>query len=240
MTVYNAACDSGFYYNESLGSLRHDLLVRLGYAAQAKNPPPGMADLLDNFLQRGQNFLYRRYRALQTERYFHWTMVPEERFYGILDNEDQDDPTCTRKLNPQRITGAWIEDLNHTWIPMTRGIDAAYFTILNRPGIPTRYEIRQTIEVFPAPARAYTLHVKGHFGLSRFTEDTDICTIDSELLFLWALANAKNHYGQADAADIAAQAQTMLKTLVAESHATARYIPGENVPVPATKPLFLG
>lgn len=240
MTVYNAATDLGFESNETLATLRQDMLVRLGYAAQTNNPPPGMALLLNNFLRRSQNFLYRRYRALQTERYFHWVMVPGERFYGVLDDVPMDDPVTTYKLNPERITGVWLEDLMHTWIPMTKGVDASYFTTLNRPGIPTRYEIKQTIEVFPAPAAAYTLHVKGHFGLLPFVKDTDTCTINSDLLFLWALGNAKNHYGQADASDIAAEAMTMLKTLVGDSHNTARYIPGENVPVPATKPLFLG
>jgi hypothetical protein len=236
MPVYNAPCDAGFYYNDTLGTLREDLLIRLGYAAQTNNPPPGMTMLLNNFLQRGQNFLYRRYRALQTERYFHWTMAVGERFYAVLDNEAQDDPTCTRKLHPERITGAWVEDLNGAWLPLSRGINAGYFATVTQPGIPCCYEIRQNIEVYPAPSAAYTLHIKGHFGLSRFTEDDDQCTVDSELLFLWALANAKNHYGQPDAADIATEAQTMLGTLVADSHGDARYIPGAAAPAPMVRP----
>lgn len=236
MTNYNAACDAGFYYSETLADLRLSILERLGYAAQAFNPPPGMNSLLNNFLKRGQAFLYRRYRALQTERFYEWTMVEGERFYGILANEDD----CAKKLNPQRITSAWIEDLNGTWVQLDRGISPSLFTSVAQNGIPTRYDVRQTIEVFPAPSAAYTLRVKGHFGLMRFTEDNDIATVDSELLFLWALANAKNHYGQPDARDVAAQAQTMLFELVAESHGGARYIPGQPGAHVATRPLFLG
>lgn len=235
MTEYNAACDAGFYYAETLGSLRNDLLIRLGYAAQVSNPPPGMTNLLNNFLQRGQASLYRRYRSLETERYFAWTMVPDERFYGILANED----TCGKKVLFDRITGVWVEDLNNTWIPLAQGINPAYFTSVMQPGLPARYEIRQNIEVFPAPDQAYTLRVKGHFGLMRFTEDDDLCTVDPDVLFLWALARAKNHYGQQDANDVAAEANTMLLNIVADSHGTRRYIPKESSTPPATKPLFL-
>lgn len=236
MTVYNAPDDAGFYYNETLGELRLSLLERLGYAAQAANPPPGMKELLNNFLIRTQNRLYRKYRALQTPRYYYWTMVPGERFYGILSNEDD----SALKLNPNRILGVWVEDLNGVWLPVVRGINPSFFTIVNRPGIPARYEVRQTIEVFPAPSQAYTLRVKGHFGLRRFTEDEDPCTIDSDLLFMWALARAKNHYGQPDAGDVAQEANDMLRQIVAETHGDQRYIPGEPEKAPATKPIFLG
>jgi hypothetical protein len=236
MPDFNAACDAGFYYSETLASLRRDLLVRLGYAAQADNPPPGMADLLDSFLQRGQKFLYRRHAALETKRYFSWTMTVGERFYGILSNED----SCAKKLRPEMIESAWVEDLNGTWIPLARGINPALFTSVDFNGLPAFYDVRQTIEVFPAPAEAYTLHVFGRFGLMAFTEDTDYCTVDPDLLFLWALANAKNHYGQADAQDIASEAQTMLRDIIADSHGNTRYIPGAEPSVPATRPTMAG
>lgn len=236
MPNYNAACDAGFYYSETLADLRRDLLIRLGYAARIASPPPGMNDLLDNFLQRGQAFLYRRHKPLQTERFYEWTMVQGERFYGILANED----SCGKKVQYDRISSVWVEDLNGDWLRLTRGINPALFTSVTQEGLPAVYEIRQNIEVFPAPDAAYTLRVKGHFGLMRFTEDTDICTIDSELLFLWALANAKNHYGQPDAADIAAQAQTMLRDIIGGSHGDARYIPSESRAPAPTKPVFLG
>jgi hypothetical protein len=236
MPNFNCECDEGFYEgSETLADLRRDVLVRLGYAAQADTPPPGMADLLDSFLNRSQKFLYRRYKALRTERFYRWTMTVGERFYGIRDNIDD----CVKKLEGSRISWIGVEDLNGTWIPLRAGIDPSFYTAVDFQGIPSHYEVRQCIEVFPAPAEAYTLRVKGHFGLGRFTEDTDQCTIDSDLLFLWALANAKNHYGQPDGADIAAQAQTMLRDIVAESHTTRRYIPGR-VDIPAqTKPLFV-
>lgn len=235
MPNFNCECEEGFYGAETLADLRRDVLVRLGYAAQADNPPPGMALLIDNFLQRGQNFLYRRYRALRTERFYRWTMTVGERFYGIRDNIDD----CVRKLEPGMISWVGIEDLNGTWLPLRNGIRPEYYTSVTYDGMPSVYEVRQCIEVFPAPDEAYTLRVKGHFGLGRFTQDEDTCTLDSDLVFLWALANAKNHYGQPDAQDVAAQAQTYLRELVAETHGTKRYIPGTEPGVPLTKPVLL-
>lgn len=236
MPNFNCVCEDGFYGNETLGELRLSLLERLGYAAQAANPPPGMAPLLNNFLRRGQSFLYRRYRALQTERTYRWTMTVGERYYGVLDNEDE----CQKRLDALKLSWVGVTDLNGAWVPLHAGIPPEFYTSVTFEGLPARYEIRQCIEVFPAPDAAYTLRVKGHFGLGRLTDDLDQCTIDSELLFLWALANAKNHYGHPDAADVAAQAQTYLKELVAASHGTRRYIPGSQPVATPSRPVFLG
>ncbi len=232
MTNFNCSCDEGMYNAETLYELRLSLLERLGYAASAANPPPGMVALLNNFLRRSQNFLYRRYRALHTERFFNWDMVEGERFYDLRDNSDE----CTRKWDPLKLSGVWLEDPNGAWMPLSQGIHPGCYTSVAQNGMPSMYDIRQCIEVFPAPDQAYTLHVKGDFGLDRFTEDTDHATIDSELLFLWALANAKNHYGQADAQDVAAQGQTYLRELVAASHGTRRYVPGMAPPIAVAQP----
>lgn len=222
--------------NETLAQLRRRLLVRLGYAAQADNPPPGMADLLDDFLVQSQRLLYRRYRALRTERFFTWTMIVGQRFYDLPDNDE----TCNKVLDPYRLSWVGVEDTNGAWYGLVKGIPPEVYTSVENQGLPALYEIRQCIEVFPAPSDNYKLRIKGHFGLTEFDEDTDTTTIDSELVFLWALANAKAHYGQPDASNVAAQAQTYLSTLVSGSHQTARYIPGRSVSPPIPRPLFLG
>jgi hypothetical protein len=236
MPNFNCTSDTeGFYLSETLSELRQSILERLGYAARVNNPPPGMAALVNNFLRRGQAYLFRRYKSqLETERFYRWTMVAGERHYGFRDNIDDG----TLKLDPGKITWVGVEDLDDVWTPLIQGISPTFFTRVADNGMPTHYEIRQCIEVFPAPDAAYTLRVKGRFGLMPFTADDDICTIDSELLFLYALANAKNHYGQPDAQDIAAQYRVMLGDLTAESHGKNRYVPGGNVHGAMTRPLF--
>lgn len=242
MPNFNCACDDGSYTNETLGELRTSLFVRLGFAAQVDNPPPGMAALLNDFLQRGQKFLIKRYREQLTIRMFSWVMTAGERFYGLRDNDpdgDGSEDPCYKKINPRRIQWAGIEDLNGMWSPMRYGIPPEFYTAVNFNGIPAFFEIKQCIEVFPAPTAAYTLRIKGLYEVSRFTEDDDKTTVDSELVFLWALANAKNHYGQPDARDVASQAQTYLRDLISESHQTARYVPGTVVLPQMPQPVFL-
>lgn len=235
MPNFNASCSAGFYDAETLAEMRFSVLCDLGYAARANNPPPGMATFIDNRLRRDQAFLYRKYPALHTKRFFSWAMTVGERFYGFRDNGD----ACAKKLDPLKIVGAYVEDLNGTWLRLARGIPPTFYTSASHNGLPARYTIRQEIEVFPAPDQAYTLWVEGHFGLMRLTEDTDISTIDSELLTLWTTARLKSHYGQPDARDVLDQAQSYLRTIIGDSHGDKRYVPGaESVPA-ATRPLFL-
>ncbi len=231
---FNCDCDDD-NLNETLAQLRRRMLVRLGYSAQADNPPPGMADLLDDFLVQAQRFLYRRYHAIRTIRFFTWTMTPGVRFYDIPDT----DGTCTKRLDPLKVQWVGMQDANNVWYPMYNGIPPEFYTSVNFLGYPSRYEIRQCIEVFPAPAAAYKLRIKGDFGLEAFVADGDQTTIDSELVFMWALANAKAHYGQADANNVAGQADTYLKELISGSHMTARYVPGTSPAMPYSKPVFL-
>jgi hypothetical protein len=59
------------------------------------------------------------------------------------------------------------------------------------------------------------------------------------LVFLWALANAKAHYGQADANNIATQANDYRAELIAGTHQTAHYLPGTIAVPPAVRPTLI-
>jgi hypothetical protein len=238
MPNFNCECADNFYYNETLADLRESLMIDLGYASQVDNIPPGMQAMLDNWLRKSQEFLFRKYPALEQRRYFSWLMDPlngGERFYGLRDNEE----VCDLKLDRYSIEGAWIQDLNNFWHPMYKGIPPTFYTMSDYQGIPSRYDIRQCIEVYPAPAEAYTLWIRGLFGLRRFTEDGDFTTIDSELVRLWALARAKAHYAKPDARAVRQEALEYLGTIVAGTHAGQRYIPGVEPLPPETPPIFL-
>lgn len=233
---FNCECDSDNSTYATLAELRKRMMLRLGYAAMANNPPPGMADLLDEFLADAQRLLYRSYKELRTERFFKWTMGIGQRYYGIQNNEDG----CLRKLDPYKVTWVGFQDLNLAWYPLVKGIDPVLYTRAQiTVGWPSNYEIRSCIEIFPAPRANYTLFVRGHFGLDPFTDDEDRTTIDDEAVFLMALGNAKAHYKQQDSAQVLSQALGYVRDLVAGSHLTARYIPRTEVQRPMTPPLFL-
>jgi hypothetical protein len=308
----------------TLAEYRRNLLIRCGFAAIADNPPPGTAELMDTFLRDAQNFLYLKYPALRTHRFFRWSLQQGERYYGMRLNDEnwateeatitvaspgvvtfasgaapadgkqvfftttgalptglsqytryyvvngagataqlaltadgtpidtsgtqsgvhtanvQPGAACTFNFEPYaNIDGAWLEDLNGTWLPLVAGIPPTFYTTVVQPSIPVRYEIRQCIEVFPAPnVDGYFMYIKGHFGLAAFTDDTDKPTIDGQLVYLWALANALDYYGKPAARGIAEQAREHLGSLVAGTHGSRRYVPGERPLNPAVLPIW--
>lgn len=207
--------------NKTLATLRADLMVRLGFAAQKNNPPPGMTDLLNSFLIEAQELLYRRYDVLRTLRFYSWNLQAGVKFYDINANVE----TCTKRLDPRKVNWVGVQ-VQGVWYPLECGIPPPLYS-QNPGGRPLRYEIRQCIEVWPVPATTEgTLVIKGDFGLEPFAADTDTTTIDDRLVFLLALANAKAHYGKPDANNYIAQMEQMMVNLVAGAHNTRRYIPG--------------
>jgi hypothetical protein len=222
----------------TMASLSNRLLVRLGFASQAANPPPGMAALVQDFLTSAQTFLYRRYLQLHTKRLFRWKVNPGQRYYSLLDNDEN----VLEGVNPdyaKTIEWAGIQDSRNVWYPLIQGIPPQLYTMITKPWRPARYEIRGSIELYPAPDQTYWLWMKGHFGLMPFTLSTQSTTIDCELVFLHALANAKSHYGQPDANNIEAQANAYRAELIAATHQTAHYLPGTIAVPPAVRPTLI-
>ena len=236
--AYNSAPADMSVYTDTLASLRQRILIRLGFSNSAANPPPGMAALVNEFLASGQRYLYRRYKQLHTTRLFRWKINPGQRFYSLLDNDEN--ATSNFQMDPnKKIEWSGIQDSRNVWYPLVQGIPPQLYTMINKPWRPARYEIRQAIEVYPAPDQTYWMWMKGHFGLTSFTLDTQTSTLDAELVFLHALANAKAHYGQPDANNIEAQANAYRMELIAGTHQTASYIPGTVAVPPAVRPTLI-
>ena len=236
--AYNSAPADMSVYTDTLASLRQRILIRLGFSNSAANPPPGMASLVNEFLASGQRYLYRRYKQLHTTRLFRWKINPGQRFYSLLDNDENAQSNFQMDPN-KKIEWSGIQDSRNVWYPLVQGIPPQLYTMINKPWRPARYEIRQAIEVYPAPDQTYWMWMKGHFGLTSFTLDTQKSTLDAELVFLHALANAKAHYGQPDANNIEAQANAYRMELIAGTHQTASYIPGTVAVPPAVRPTLI-
>lgn len=224
------------YYGKEDAKLARDLASQY-LEDLTKRGPPNLEAMLTEKLQSAQTFLYFKYPALRTRYIFRWEMEEGVRFYGLCDTQDN---PCDLSFSPYKnIEGAWLIDLNGAWLPMASGIPPAMYTTLNNRSLPTRYEIRQCLEVFPAPsASGYQVAIKGHFGLLPFAADEDKTTIDSELVFLWALYEAKLQYRQTDAAVYSDKARERIGDLTAGTHGSRRYIPGTRPRTPAVMPVF--
>lgn len=236
--AYNGECMDEVVPTDTLANLRIRMLRRLGFSASATNPPPGMAALINEFLSSSQTYLYRRYSQLHTRRKFRWKLVPGQRFYSLKDNDE--DVLCNYQMDPNKtIEWAGIQDTRNVWYPLVEGIEPQLYTTITTPWRPARYQIAQSIEIYPAPDQTYWLWMIGHFGLRAFAADSDKTTIDCELVFLHALANAKAHYGQPDANNIESQANSYRQELIAGTHGTNRYIPVTKQLPPATRPTLI-
>lgn len=163
LTNYNCDCDDTFP-RKTLAQMRTQLLIRLGMAAMLAAPPPGMVELLNSFLIEAQELLFRRYVLFRSERWFTWSMAQGQRFYDLDANAD----ICTKKLDPRMVTWVGISRGDNVWRPLVNGIDPVRYSS-RIEAIPDSYEIRQCIEVWPAPSDgSWLLRIKGHFGLMPF------------------------------------------------------------------------
>lgn len=229
---------NGAYPADTLANLRARIMRRLGFSNQATNPPPGMAALVNDFLFDAQEQLYRMYPALHTRRFFRWKLVPGQRFYSLLDNDD--DVLANYHMDPSKqIYWVGVQDTRNVWYPMIEGIPPQLYTMSTKPWRPARYEIRGALEIYPLPDQTYFLWMKANFGLLSFQNDGDYTTIDSNLVFLHALALAKAHYGQPDANNIESLANTYRGNLIAGTHATGHYVPGTIAVPPAVRPTLV-
>lgn len=71
------------YPRKTLYQLRRSVIRRLGYSAQVDNPPPGMSELIDEFLQDAHEQLWYRYRQLRQKRWWTIAITQGNRHYDI-------------------------------------------------------------------------------------------------------------------------------------------------------------
>lgn len=218
-------------YYEQYGAYMDELLAR---------SPLNLTAFVTGIVQEAQELLYQRYNVLRTERWFTWSMTTDERFYDLPENDEQTaEPACTKQIDPRKLSWVGVSQGDESWRPLIHGIDpVCYRTSLS--SIPSHYEVRQCIEVWPAPSDdTWKLRIKGHFGLGAFAADSDTTTIDWQAILLLATANAKAHYKQADAGNYAQQLTVYIGDLVAGSHQTARYFPGRRERPAAAPPVMV-
>jgi len=123
----------------------------------------------------------------------------------------------------------WVEQGDTLRTPLSQGISHA-MRATGMTGVPECYDTRDvsdvfTLEVYPIPGYAYKLYVDHDRVLLRFSQGTDLPSAPSRLVFGYALAMAKSHYGQADA-EVAGQSfRTMLSDEKYRQRENRRFIP---------------
>ena len=129
--------------------------------------------------------------------------------------------------NSERILKIAVK-VNSLWVDLREGINTEHYSYQDRNYYPQRYERYAQIELWPKADQAYTVRVWYIRELARFTQDGDRCTIDDDLIFIYALANAKAHYRQPDADIYTRQMQSMLTQLKTKQFGTRSYRRGSD------------
>jgi hypothetical protein len=201
-----------------------------------KRSPPDRKTVVDRIIKQSQEKLFQRYTVFRGERWYTWTLEAGERFYGIGENDEATGfDSCTKTLDPRHVTWVGVSDGDVNWRRLKCGVPPEVYSS-PVTGVPTHYEIRQCIEIWPNPIDGWKLRVKGHFGLAAFAADNDVTSMDWQAVELLALADAKAHYKQADAQIVRAEFDTYLRNVIGGQHHTRRYIPGRAEPLNAVMP----
>jgi hypothetical protein len=139
-------------------------------------------------------------------------------------------------LNFRQCREAWLLD-DTQWLPLIAGINPMLFSLTTQ-SLPTHYELREFFEIFPAPNKAYTAYLRGHFGLMPFTADTDKTSIDPEPILLQALAWGSARYRPQEAGMYKRELETLVGHLNAGKYDGRRFIPASSrdEPLPLTYP----
>lgn len=138
---------------------------------------------------------------------------------------------CSKEIDPLQIKWVGLTYGNERY-PLHRGIPPQVLDYDQTNSRPTHYEIKQCIELWPTPADDNAiLRMRAGFKPTAFTADGDLPSIDDELLFLYALANAKAHFKQPDAQIVFSEFEVHLAGVVAGGHGNNRYVPGVNMEV---------
>lgn len=189
----------------TLGELRAEVLARLGMGAMGASGGASQV-LIDSFLRNGQAQLYR----LQDWRHL---VEYEDKTLGVGQNLIDYPDGCERDRRVLRIEYPY----NEQWARLCEGITTEMWSTMDTQSYPSRYERYAQILIYPKADQIYTVRVWYVRDLARFTEPGDNATLDDEMIFLHALANAKAHYRQPDAQTYQGQLNTLLASLRGQS-----------------------
>lgn len=207
--------------HRTLGSIRSDIQTRLGFG-MAGEAGVVNAPIIDSFIRNGQAQLYEQFEWRRLIKYEERLMGIEQRVYDYPDD-----------CEPENIISMAVLD-GGIWLPLEPGITWEMRSS-DESGRPSRYELFEQMEVWPIADTQYTMRRYYLQSLAPLVQDSDRTTLNSELVFLHALTNAKLHYRQPDAQTYVNQLNQMLGKLKAKNRAKTTYRrqdPPQTLPFP--------
>jgi hypothetical protein len=204
-----------------------DLAARLGFGAQGASPGVLRTNLV-NIFQQSQTTLYWTHDWARLRRY---TTVTVGQNQYLVDYPDD--------CNPERIKALSILNGNVWGPPLRKGIHPELYTTQNNGGPPYRWEPYEQIELWPRANQEYSLRIFYVKNLDPLSLDSHRTTIDSDLVYTLALADAKAHYRHPDAPSFQTRAEAMLSRLKAKSWGKDVFHPNDYHDDPLPKPVVV-
>ena len=186
--------------NRTLGEIRSDLQIRLGFGAAGQAGVVN-APVIDSFIRSADEQLYWQcdWRHL---------ISTLERLTGI-EQALYDYPS---DANPSRLLQVAVR-VGGVWQALTAGIEL-YHRSRDSHGVPYRYDAIGQVELWPVPDSPIPLRFEYVKAYQHMVSDNDRPMCDSQLVFLQALVNAKLHYRQPDGQVYADQMRALLDKTV--------------------------
>lgn len=218
--AYNCDCDCG-YPTRTLAELRANVAIAMGYSAQIAALPASVIASINYQLNLQQQLVLADLVEINAIRYFTWNFAAGESKFCTTENLE----TCRNQLAATRITDAYVVTEGNVITKLFKGIDVRQKASDNPRSTPTRYEVRSCIEIWPPPAAAGKLLVKGSLAHVPMVNNTDVCLVDPVALELRTIAFLKGAKGHPDAGNYSGQYGSYIANLCAESHNDMRYVP---------------
>ena len=189
--------------------------------------PAGARAAVDQHIRSANELIYRRYDALHLRYFFSWQFAAGVSRYCLADNDEATDnpPQNDKRLDAYRVLSATVETDGGARYELGHG--SPRYARQDMTGRPTHFELTGCIRVWPTPEDADSAAIlECYCEPQGFTDDADYPSVDAELLYLLATANAKSQFGQNDAQLYVQQFESHLGRLTSGTHGTRRYVPG--------------
>lgn len=212
----------------TLGELRYELTVRLGFSTQG-DIVNVQTPILNSFIRQAQHFIYFN---VEDERLFRTQQRPAGLGQSLFNLPDD--------CEPRKKLSVWVRHPahGHRWKVLKKAqlfadeIEESldHFTPAQRANSGVSGEVSayrvigNQIEVAPAfEAEGCELRFDYVCKLGRLVQDQDVLTLEREAVFMLALATAKAHYKHDDAAQQGQIFERYLKNLRGREHDNAVY-----------------
>ena len=202
----------------TLETLRGIVTARLGFGSQGASIG-AVATNVNGWLQNAQYQLYWMQDWKKLEQYSDKTLGVNQYLVDYPTNANID------RIKKMAVN---IGSGTDQWYPLTEGIETAHYNTQADVNFPQRYERYTQIELWPKCDAVRTLRIWYIASLAAFTTNSDIASMDDEMILLHATATGKAHYRQPDSAMWSSQLEALLAKLRGKTFGNKRFMaPGK-------------